>query len=339
MPWKVVMTFLLSGIAVDETAYKGLDVQFTKKLCRSQEEIIEFARDADAVVTGGQDFNKKVIDSLEKCRIIASSGIGYEKIDLKAATERGILVTNTPDYCVEEVSDHAMALILACNRKIVRLVDAVRAGKWDSVEKREIRYQIMPPMTRLRGLTLGLVGFGRIPRTMVPKAKGFGLRIIAYDPYVPAEVARTLGVELVDFDTIVTQSDFISIHAALTPETKNLFGLEQFRKMKRTAYLINTARGALVDQQALHQALTEGLIAGAALDVMEPEPPRADDPLLKLNNVIITAHSANFSDQAMIDLFSHPQQEVARVLSGQWPKALVNPQAKEKFTARFGRMR
>jgi D-3-phosphoglycerate dehydrogenase len=200
----------------------------------------------------------------------------------------------------------------------------------------EIQRNIWPRMSRLRGQTLGLIGFGRIPQALVPKAKGFGLRVIAYDPYVPPSVFEALGVERVGLDQLLAESDIVSLHSALTAETKHILSLEQLKKMKPTAYLINTARGALIDQRALYIALTEGYLAGAALDVTEPEPISANDPLLKLDNVIITAHSAHFSIPAYLELTRRPGEEVARVFKGEWPIGLLNPQVKEKYNQRWG---
>jgi len=298
----------------------------------SEEEVLSMCRNVDAVMTVFEPFTRSVIEQLEKCRVIAGVGVGYQNIDVEAATDHGICVANNPEYCLEEVSDHAMALLLSLARKIVTLDTIVRSGKTEYAEVAEARGQIF----RLRGQTLGLVGFGRIPRTIIPKARGFGFKIIAYDPYVPAEIARKAKVELVDFDRLLEESDYISVHAALTSQNRGMIGLEQFKKMKPNAYLINTARGALVDSDALYTALTEGIIAGAGLDVTDPEPIDSDNPLLKLKNVIFTGHSGYYSETSVIQQRKWPIDEVARVLSGEWPRALLNPQVKEKFTQRWG---
>jgi D-3-phosphoglycerate dehydrogenase len=189
---------------------------------------------------------------------------------------------------------------------------------------------------RLSGQTLGLIGFGNIARALVPKARAFGFRIIAYSPRVPRVLFETFKVESVELDRLLEGSDFVSMHTALTPETRHMMGLEQFRRMKRTAYFINTARGELVDESALYTALSEGLIAGAGLDVLETEPPGRDNRLLKLNNVFITGHFAYYSEESREELFRWPWEEVARVLQGEWPQGLVNPQVKERFSAKWG---
>ncbi|MFA4909998.1 MAG: C-terminal binding protein, partial [Desulfobacteria bacterium] len=276
---------------------EGLDVQVVKKLCMSEEEIIDTAHDADAIigVATFQPFTRKVIKGLTKCRFIQSMGIGYDKLDVAAATEYGVMAANIPDYCLEEVSDHAMALILTCTRRIVKLNETVKSGGWKGEPDPDMQKQIWPKMSRLKGQTLGLLGFGRIPQTLIPKAKGFGMRIIVCDPYTPESVFAQLGVEKVEMDKLLRESDILSIHSALTPETHHMLGLEELKKMKPTAHLVNTARGPIVDGKALYTALKEGIISGAAVDVTEPEPIAQDDPLLTLDNFIVTAHSAHFS--------------------------------------------
>jgi len=290
-------------------------------------------------VTGLQPFGRNVIEKLSKCKLIHCIGIGYEGIDVEAATEHGICISTPTDYCLEEVSDHAMALTLACARKIVRLDNAVRQGKWDSAAKRDIRTNLWPPIFRLRGQTLGLIGFGNIPRTLVPKAKGFGLKVIVFDPYIPPQMGKEHGVELVELDYLLRNSDYVSLHAALTPQTHHLLGLEEFKKMKPTAYVINTARGPLIDQEALYTALSQGYIAGAGLDVLETEFVDLDHPLLKFDNVILTAHSAHYSEFSALEIRQRPFQEMCRIIDKKWPRCLLNPQAKENFVAKWGEMR
>jgi len=316
----------------------GLDVDFVKVNCTSEEETIAAARDADAIigVATFQRFSKKVIESLPKLRFIMSMGIGYDNLDVPAATEHGVLTANVPDYCLEEMSDHVMALILACTRKIIKLDAIVKGGGWQKDPDPGIQRNIWPTMSRLRGQTLGMVGLGRVPRALLPKARGFGMRVIASDPYLDPGVFQSLGVERVDLDVLLAQSDFISLHAALTPETTHMLGDPQFKKMKPTAYLINTARGGLVDHSALYQALANRQLAGAALDVTDPAPIPVNDPLLKLDNVIITAHSAHASILALMELLQRPGHEVAKVLKGEWPVGLLNPGAREKYRQKWG---
>ncbi len=338
---KIVFTFPYGDASMREQlkeAYKE-EAELVFENCGSSEEkIISAASDADAVVPGGvQPFTRNVISKLAKCRIIATRGIGYDTYDVKAATDYGICISNNPYEALDPVSDHAMALLLDCARQTPRLDKAVKAGEWHEMPMSTgyIVEKIRPQIRRLRGKTLGLIGFGNIPRVLTPKAKAFGLRIIAYDPYVAPPLAETFGVEMVDLDKLLRESDFVSVHAALTPESRHLLGLEQFKKMKPTAYIINTARGALIDEKALCQALSEGRIAGAGLDPAEVEPIPLDSPLLKMENVILTGHTAASSERSGTLAFRWPMGEVLRVLKGQWPQVLVNPEVKEKFKARW----
>ncbi len=335
MAFKIVRTFAMPPNEYEQEVLGrvGATMEFATARLSTEEELLTACRDADAIISVFEPFTQSVIERLEKCRLLMNWGVGYQNIDVTAATDCGVCVANNPEYCLEEVSDHALALLLSLARKIPSLDKAIRSRKTGYGQVGQARGRVF----RLRGQTLGLVGLGRIPRTLVLKARGFGFRIIAYDPYVPAEVAKEVGVELVDFNRLLEESDFVSLHAALTSENEGMFGLEQFKQMKPTAFLINTARGALVDTSALHTALSEGFIAGAGLDVTEPEPINPDNPLLMLENVIFTGHSAYFSETSVVEQRKGPVEEIARVLSGEWPRALVNPQVKEKYTQRWGR--
>jgi D-3-phosphoglycerate dehydrogenase len=241
-----------------------------------------------------------------------------DNVDIPAATAAGIVVTRVPDYCLDEVSDHAMALLLALVRKIPSSNARTQAGRWEM--------RAVAPIHRLRGTVLGLVAFGQIPQLVAPKAQSFGVRVVAHDPYVSKQVAERAGVELVDFDELVKISDYISIHTPLMPATHHLFNAEVFRRMKPTAYLINTARGPIIDEAALAGALDQGHLAGAALDVMEQEPPTGS-PLFGRDNVIITPHTSFYSEESLVDLQTKAADEVVRVLTGQAPRNPVNPEA------------
>lgn len=318
----------------------GVDVDFQKINCSTEDEIIAAAKDADAVIAiaslkSVHNFSRKVVEGLTRCRFIMSMGIGFDGLDVEAATDHGIIAANVPDYCMDEMSDHTMALILACTRKIVKLDRVVREGIWKQEPEPEIQYTVWPTMSRLRDQTLGLVGLGRIAQMLVPKAKAFGMRIIAHDPYMDRKKMNSLAVESVDLDKLLADSDILSLHAPLNSETRHMLGLEQFKKMKPSAYIVNTARGGLIDQEALCTALKEGIIAGAALDVMDPEPINLDDPLLNLENVVITPHSAHASIPAFMTILNRPGEEIARVLKGEWPVGLINPEAKEKYEAKW----
>jgi D-3-phosphoglycerate dehydrogenase / 2-oxoglutarate reductase len=340
LSFKVVVTFYAPGIIpiYDELLTRlGAEVETT--FCTTEEELISVCSEADAVIalgikiTPGYVFSPRVIEDLDKCRLIALTGIGYDNVDIAAATQKGICVANNPYYCLEEVSDHTMALILACARKFYQLLPDIKSGKWST----EADYlTALKPLHRLSGQTLGLVGFGNIARALVPKARAFGFRIIAYAPHVPSVLFDAFKVESVGLNQLLKESDFVSVHTNLSPETKHMMGLEQFKQMKPTAYFINTARGELVDEKALYAALSEGLIAGAGLDVLESEPPDRDSRLLALNNVIVTGHFAYYSEESQEALFRWPWEEVARILQGEWPQGLVNPQVKDRFSARWG---
>ena len=281
------------------------------------EAIMRVAIDADALLATYAKITAEMIRQMRRCRIISRFGIGVDNVDIAAATAAGIVVTKVPDYCIDEVSDHAMALLLALVRKIPSANAQVHAGRWEM--------QAVVPIHRLRGSVLGLVGFGRIPQLVAPKAKSFGLRVVAYDPYIPQEIFSRVGVEGIDFPQLLQISDYVSIHSPLLPETTGMFNAEVFRQMKPTAYLINTARGPIVDEAALARALDAGQLAGAALDVMPQEPP-SGSPLLGRNNVIITPHTSFYSEESLVDLQTKAAEEVVRVLKGQAPRNPVNPE-------------
>ena len=333
MPFKVVMIVANRMIPHNEEDYRKIGVEFVTLPCQTEDEIIAATQDADAVITMMRPFTRKVIERLSKCKLIYNLGTGYEAIDVNAATEHGIYVSYPGDYCTEEVAEHTMALILACARKLLILDKAVRDGKWDSYAKKEIRLRILPPMFQLKGQVLGLIGFGRILQRLVPKAKGFDLRIIAFDPYVSSSTFETLRVESVSLDYLLKSSDYVSVHAAFTPKAWHMIGIDQFKIMKHTAFIINCARGEFIDEQALYLALTQGYIAGAALDVLEREVVGLDHPLLSLENVIITAHSAYYSEQSVLKYRQRPYEEIARIIKGQRPHQLLNPEVKGRFEA------
>jgi len=291
----------------------GADLQLAPQ--PTPEAILNVAAPADALLVTYAKITADMIRQMTRCRIISRFGIGVDNVDPDAATAAGIVVTKVPDYCIDEVSDHAMALLLAVARKIPASNAQVHGGRWEM--------KSVVPIHRLRGRILGLVGFGRIPRLLVPKAKAFGLRVIVYDPLVDAEAFARERVDQVDFDELLAQSDYVSIHSPLLPETRNLFNADAFGRMKPGAYLINTARGPIVDEQALARALDAGQLAGAALDVMPQEPP-VGSPLLGRENVIITPHTSFYSEESLLELQRKAAEEVAAVLTGKPPRNPVN---------------
>lgn len=258
----------------------------------------------------------QVIDQLVQCRVIARMGMGFDTIEVAAARARGIEVVYVPDFGSDDVADHALALLLACARRLVTGEQAVRAGSWPN-------YRDLGPMRRLKGQILGLVGFGRIARSLATRAQAFGLSVIAHDPAVTAKAMKTHGVEAVPASDVYSRGDFVSIHVPLSLRTHHLVDQRQLGLMKPTAYLINTSRGGIVNQQALVEALRRGSIAGAGLDVFELEPLPIGDPLRSLDNVVLSPHSASFAIEALAEVRRKAIQDVVRVLEGQRPIAPV----------------
>lgn len=288
---------------------------------QKEEEIFKIIEDADAIVTVYAEVTKKMIDAAKKCKVIVRTGIGVNNIDIDAATNKGIPVANVPDYCYDEVSDHTIALALALSRKVVIFNGKVKNKEWN--------HESAKPILAMRAQTFGLIGFGNISRLVAKKVKVFGFTVIAYDPYIKSEVAKEMGVKLVDIETLLKEADFISLFTPLTPETKHLINEKTLKLMKPTAFLINTARGPLVDEKALYKALKDKWITGAALDVMEQEPPAKDNPLLDLDNTIITPHVAFMSEKSVIALRKKAIQEAVRGALGEKPRNWVNQKAME----------
>jgi D-3-phosphoglycerate dehydrogenase len=315
-------------IGVSDTVFPNLDAaravvsQIGGELhlakAATPEAILEVAAEADALLVTYAKVTGEMIQQMKRCRIISRFGIGVDNVDLPVATSKGIVVTKVPDYCLDEVSDHTMALLLSLVRKIPFSNTRVQAGRWEMPS--------VVPIHRLRGTTLGLMGFGRIPQLVAPKAQAFGMKVIACDPYIPEEVMSRAGVKRVEFAELIRTADYITIHAPLLPDTHHLFNADVFRQMKPTAYLVNTARGPLVDEAALAKALDQGQLAGAALDVVEKEP-FSNTALLGRDNLILTPHTAFYSEESLVDLQTKAAEEVVRVLSGQAPRNPVNPEA------------
>jgi len=294
--------------------------------CTTEIEIIEATKDADAILTGGAQMTRRVMEALPKCKVIIRYGVGYDTIDVDAATDNNIIVVNIPDSCLEEVSNHAITLLLACAKKLAFLNDGTKQGRWAECKRAQA------PMVSIHGQTLGLVSCGNIGRVTGRKAQCFSLRVLGYDPYVDKSLAKEYGITLVSLPELLKESDFVSVHTLLNKETWHLMGEKEFRQMKPTAYFINTSRGPVVDEPALIKALQEKWIGGAGLDVFEKEPIDPDNPLLKMDNVVVTPHSAGYSDVQIVWLRTSVGQEAARVLSGRWPKNVVNKSVKPKVS-------
>jgi D-3-phosphoglycerate dehydrogenase / 2-oxoglutarate reductase len=291
-----------------KAALAKLDPTFRMSKSVNADDILAVARDADAILVTYAKLTRDILTQLTKCRAIGRFGLGVDNIDLPAAKEKGILVNYVPDYCIREVSDHAMALLLALIRKIPLSNKLVQGGRWEM--------PAVVPIRRIEGTVLGLVGFGNIPRLVAQKAKAFGIKVIAFDPFAKAEVFKAAGVEQMGFDMLLEAADYVSVHAPLTPNTRGMMNAQVFAKMKKGAYLVNTARGPLIDEAALIAALDSGHLGGAGLDVVASEPLAKDSALLGRDNVIISPHTAFYSIEALDELQSKCATDLARVLSG-----------------------
>ncbi|MFC1983700.1 C-terminal binding protein [Chloroflexota bacterium] len=292
--------------------------------CNTEDEIIEVAKDADAITTGAAQITRRVLEALPKCKVIVRYGVGFDTIDVDAATDNGVVVVNVPDLFPEEVSNHAIALLLACAKKMVPFNNLMKQGRWADAKR------IQSPMVSIYDQTLGLIGCGNLGRLTARKAQCFSLKTIGYDPYVDKSLAEKHGITIVSLPELLKESDYISVHTLLSEETFHLIGENELKQMKPTAYFINTSRGPVVDEAAIIKALQENWIAGAGLDVFEKEPIDADNPLLKLDNVIVTPHSAFYSDASAKQVRIRVGQEIASVLTGRWPKNVVNKGVKPK---------
>ncbi|MBN4064185.1 C-terminal binding protein [Dehalococcoides mccartyi] len=283
----------------------------------SEATLADLVQDVDAIMFCFAQVTSTVLEAAKKCKIAARFGIGVDNVDIARATELGIVVTNVPDYCMDEVTDHALGMILALNRRLVPHSRTVVGGGWNDVA-------LIEPMHRTRGATLGIVGFGRIGRSLAAKAVGFGMNILTYDPFI--EVGTVIdGVNTVTMDELLAKSDFVSLHVPLNPETENMISAPELAKMKPGSILVNCSRGGLIDEDALAASLASGHTAGAGLDVVEPTPPDPESSLLKQENVIITPHTAFFSQASTFELETRTAAEVVRVLNGETPENLINP--------------
>lgn len=316
-PLKVAITdYEYEDVQREHEILESAGIQVFDYQCKTEDELIEATRDKDGVIVQYANMTRRVIEQLEHCHIIIKYGIGVDNIDQEAATERGIYVCNVPDYGVEEVANHTMAFLLCLAKGMVTQNQEFSRGSWG--------YSAVKPLIRLSTCTLGLIGFGRIPQMVCKRALSFGLRVLVYDPYVSAESVREANAELVTLDTLLEQSDYVSCHCPLTAETRHCIDRTAISKMKPTACIINTARGGIICEADLIEALQNGQLAGAALDVFEHEPLSADSPLRTMPNVLATGHTAWYSEGALNALQTSVAQEVRRVLLGEPPKNAVN---------------
>ena len=342
-PWRILATSAALNWEIEEAAIRATDgeAEFVATACDTEEELIAAANEADAIYAGNEPYPRRILEQFRRVKVISRPAVGFDQIDIAAATELGIVVTHVPDYCIDEVSDHALALLLALHRRIPWLNAAIMAGQWAQGPiyggDRPASFhagEVPGPARQLRDQTLGIIGFGRIGRRVAEKARGFGLRLLAYDPHLPISVGEDYGVTLTDLDHLLAASDLVTIHCLLNAETHHLIGAAQLARMKPTAALVNTARGPIVDLVALVAALREGGIAAAALDVTDPEPPAADSPLLTLPNLLLTPHSAYYSDRSRAEVRRRGVEHALAVLRGERPAFVANPAVFATLAAR-----
>lgn len=306
----------------DREALAAHGIELIERSCPTEEELIEHGREADALLVIGEPLTARVIDGLDRCRVIARFGAGLDNVDIDAATAKGIQVTYVPGASVEEVSDHALAMIFSLARRLPDLDAATRSGDWKVLDR-------LPPFRRLDQQTVGVIGLGRIGQVLARKVRGLGMDLVAYDPFLDDAAVSALGARPLSLDELLATSDYVSIHTPLTPGTRHLIGAAELARMKPTACLVNVARGGVVDQAAVVAALGEGRLAGAGVDVFEAEPLPLDDPLLTLDNVILSPHAAHHSLESMNELRGRVIADVAAVLAGEEPHFPVNAVAPE----------
>jgi len=294
-----------------------IDAELVIANCTTPGELAEVCREADGILVNLAPMTAEVIKKLNKCKVIARYGVGYDNVDVAACTEKGIYLTNVPDYCAEEVSDQALALLMACARKIARRDAQVREGKWNIGSA--------DPIYRIAGKTFTLLGFGMIARCLLRKIRGLNFtKILVYDPFVDEDTIKAMGAEKADWETAVSMADFISVHIPLNEKTRGIVNAAAFAMMKPAAIIVNTSRGPVIDEAALIDALQSGRINSAGLDVYTKEPLAIDSPLMKMHNCVLTDHAGWYSEDSMSELKTKAAQNVKDILSGKKPKYSVN---------------
>jgi D-3-phosphoglycerate dehydrogenase len=324
--WKIVITDCDHGaIEEEKEAFARIGAELIFVNVKDETVLTPICKEADGILNQYARMDRRMIEQLSRCKVITRYGIGVDTIDLTAATESGIIVANVPDYCLNEVADHTVTMLLACARKMLVFDRIVRGGSWDFRKGGIIH--------RLQGKVLGLVGCGKIGLAVARRMGAFGVRVIAYDPYLKRAGE---GVELTDLSTVLGTSDFISIHCPLTESTRHLIGETEFKKMEKRPIIVNTSRGPVIDEKALLEALETGQISGAGLDVVETEPPDPGNPLLKMENVVLSPHTAFYSEESVSQLKRDAAESVVAVLQGRWPKSVVNRDVVGKTRASIG---
>jgi D-3-phosphoglycerate dehydrogenase len=323
--YRVVITDCDHGsIEEEKEEFDRIRAELILAQVQKEEDLIRACKEADGLLNQYAPLTRRVLENLPNCKVVSRYGVGVDSIDLKAATDLGIIVANVPDYCIDEVSNQTIAMILTLIRKTAFFDQKVKSNQWD--------FRMGIPIHRTKGKTMGLIGCGKIGLEVAKRISAFGVRVIAFDPYIekPHEV-----IELKDIDTVLRESDFISIHCPLNDSTRHLIGEGAFKKMEKKPLLINTSRGPIVDETALIRALKEGRISGAGLDVLEKEPPDPQSPLLKMENVVLSPHVSFYSEESISELKRRTAKNVADVLTGKWPKSVVNREVKGRVRAQL----
>ena len=313
-PYQVVITDCDHGSIEEEKQVFGrMGAELILAQVKTEEDLIRVCGEADGLLNQYALLTRKVLENLPKCKVVARYGVGVDSVDLRAATDLGIIVANVPDYCMDEVANQTISMILTLIRKTAFFDQKVKSGQWD--------FHLGIPIHRTKGKIMGLIGCGKIGFEVAKRISAFGVRVIAFDPYL--EKAPE-GIELTDLNTVLKESDFISIHCPLNDSTRHLIGEGEFKKMEKKPLLINTSRGPIINEKALIQALEQGHLSGAGLDVLEKEPPDPQNPLLKMENVILSPHVGFYSEESISELKRRTAESVSAVLLGKWPKSVVN---------------
>jgi D-3-phosphoglycerate dehydrogenase len=321
--YQVVITDCDHGSIEEEKEELGrIGAELILAQVKEEKDLIRTCKEADGLINQYSLLTRTVLEQLPKCKVLARYGVGIDSIDLKAATDLGIIVANVPDYCMDEVANQTTAMILTLIRKTAFFDRKVKSGQWD--------FHSGIPIHRTKGKTLGLIGCGKIGLEVAKKISAFGVKVMTFDPYLEKGPE---GVELKDFDTVLKESDFISIHCPLNDSTRHLIGGKEFKKMGKKPIIVNTSRGPIIDEKALIRALKEGLVSGAGLDVLEKEPPDSKNPMLKMENVILSPHIGFYSEESISELKRRTAKNVADVLTGKWPGSVVNRDVRGKTRA------
>ncbi len=329
MTLKVLVTdYNWPSLAIETEVFRAAGAELIVSETGAEADLVRLAPQADAILTCWKLVTPAVLDAAPRCRIVSRYGVGLDNIAVQHATDLGMWVTNVPDYCMEEVSDHAMALLLACARRVPLFSAATQAGVWN--------LKAGWPLPRLRGQTLGIIGFGRIGKALAPKAAGFGLKLLVYSPHARPEEVAPYGELTNDLGHLLSTADYISLHVPLTDATRGLINATTLRQMKPSAFLINTSRGAVIDEAALLEAVQQKVIAGAALDVLTQEPPAPGHPLMGQPNITLTPHAAFYSEAAIEELQHKAAEHVVQALRGEVPGNVINPQVRQQANFRAG---